>query len=165
MVAGANDWLPRPPSRDLLNEKIHGCQALLGRKVRLPPSLRVERRRQDRKPGGGECGLKDPGAARVLPVISGEILDLGDGGLRIDYNLPNWPVPWAYMVHGVHPRHFFHTYAAANPQGRDLLATFGKIERPVRVAQVTPSGEFEVASLIFPEVKERRSGTAIRKKF
>jgi CheY-like chemotaxis protein len=55
LLTGANDWLPRPPSRDLLNEKIHGGQALLGRKVRLPPSLRAERRRQDRRPGGGEC--------------------------------------------------------------------------------------------------------------
>jgi len=163
--------LPRPPSRDLLNEKIHGCQALLGRKVKLPPSLRVERRRQERKPGGGECGLKDPGAARVLPVISGEILDLGDGGLRIDYNLPNWPVPWAYMVHGVHPRHFFYTFAYSNPNGRDLVATIpgpaGRlVERPVRVCQIAPVGELEVLSLIFPEVKERMTTcTAVRKKF
>lgn len=165
LLAGANDWLPRPPSRDLLNEKIHGGQALLGRKVRLQPSLRTDRRQQDRKTGGGECGLRDPAAAKPLPVVSGEILDHGDGGLKIDYNLPVWPVPWAYMVHGVHPRHFFYAYAVANPHGRDLLATVGKTERPVRVAQVTPSGEFEVLSLIFPEVKERRGGTAIRKKF
>jgi CheY-like chemotaxis protein len=170
LLAGANDWLPRPPSRDLLTEKIHGCQALLGRKVKLPPSLRMERRRQDRKPGGGECGLKDPGATKALPVVSGEILDQGEGGLRIDYNLPVWPVPWAYMVHGVHPRHFFYTYAYANPNGHDLMATIpgprGSIERPVRIAQVAPSGEFEVLSLIFPEVKERLSTcTAVRKKF
>jgi hypothetical protein len=74
------------------------------------------------------------------------------------------------MVHGVHPRHFFYTYAYANPNGRDLTATIpgprGPIERPVRIAQVAPSGEFEVLSLIFPEVKERLSTcTAVRKKF
>jgi CheY-like chemotaxis protein len=168
LLNGANDWLPRPPSRDLLNEKIHGCQALLGRKVRLLPSLRTERRRQDRKSGGGECTFRDPSSAKPLPVVSGEILDLGDGGLRIDYNLPVWPVPWAYMVHGVHPRHFFYHYAYGNPHGHDLMATVpagnSRIERPVRVAQVAPSGEFEVLSLIFPEVKER-TGTSIRKKF
>ena len=170
LLAGANDWLPRPPSRDLLNEKIHGCQALLGRKVRLPPALRVDRRRQERKIGGGECTLKDPKSSKPLPVVSGEILDLGDGGLRIDYNLPLWPAPWAYMVHGVHPRHFFYAYAAANPHGHDLVASIPgpagqKVERPVRACQVSPSGELEALSLIFPEMSERRSGTAVRRKF
>lgn len=168
LLAGANDWLPRPPSRDLLNEKIHGCQALLGRKVKLAPSLRAERRHQERRPGNGDCGLKDPTIPKPLPVVSGEILDLGDGGLRIDYNLPHWPNPWAYMVHGVHPRHFFYAYAMTNPQGRDLIASIpgpaGVVERPVRVAQVAPNGELESLSLIFPEMKQRGS-TSIRKKF
>ncbi len=159
LVAGANDWLPRPPSRDLLSEKIHGCQAILGRRVKLAPALRTERRHQDRRPGGGECGLKDPTLHKPLPVVTGEILDVGEGGMRIDYNLPHWPVPWAYMVHGVHPRHFFHTYAASNPLGRDLLVTMAgpagqKIERPVRVSRVSPSGELETLSLVFPEVRQ-----------
>lgn len=170
LLAGANDWLPRPPSRDLLNEKIHGCQALLGRKVRLAPALRGERRRQERRTGGGDCGLKDPASAKPLPVTSGEILDIGDGGLRIDYNMPHWPAPWAYMVHGVHPRHFFHAYADSNPQGRDLTVVLpgpgGAVERAVRVCQVAPAGELESMSLLFPEVQERvRSSTSIRKKF
>ena len=114
--------------------------------------------------------LKDPKATKVLPVVCGEILDLGDGGLRIDYNLPVWPVPWAYMVHGVHPRHFFYTYAYANPNGADLMASIpgpaGLVERPVRVAQVAPAGELEMVSLIFPEVKDRMSTcTSVRRKF
>jgi CheY-like chemotaxis protein len=167
LVAGANDWLPRPPSRDLLNEKIHGCQALLGRRVKLTPSLRADRRHQDRRPGSGECGLKDPGQSRPLPVVTGEILDVGEGGMRIDYNLPHWPVPWAYMVHGVHPRHFFYAYSTANPNGRDLVVTMPgpagqKVERPVRASRVSPAGELETLSLVFPEVK-RGSTTWIRK--
>jgi CheY-like chemotaxis protein len=170
LLAGANDWIPRPPSRDLLSEKIHGCQALLGRKVRLAPALRSERRRLERRPGSGDCGLKDPSLPKVLPVASGEILDHSDGGLRIDYNLPTWPCPWAYMVHGVHPRHYFYTYAIMNPKGRDLTATLpgpaGPVERAVRVAQVAPDGELESMSLVFPEVQERlRTSTAVRKKF
>lgn len=167
LMAGANDGLPSPPSRDQLSEKIHGCLALLGRRVKLAPSLRSERRRLERRPGGGECRLKDPTQTKPLPVLSGEILDSGDGGLRIDYNLPTWPSPWAYTVHGVHPRHFFYTYALANPLGRDLIATLpGGVERPVRVAAVSPSSELEALNLVFPEVKERAStGTSVRKKF
>lgn len=170
LLAGANDWLPRPPSRDLLTEKIHGCQALVGRRVRLAPSLRAERRRHERRPGSGECGLKDPALPKPLPVASAEILEMGDGGLKIDYNLPAWPCPWAYMVHGVHPRHFFYTYADANPAGRDLLVSIpgpaGPVERAVRVSQVFPAGELETMGLIFPEVKERTStSSALRRKF
>jgi CheY-like chemotaxis protein len=168
LVAGANDALPRPPSRDLLGEKIHGCQAMLGRRVRLAPTLRTERRRQERHPGKGEAELRDPALTKPLPVVKGEILDLGDGGLRMEYNLPTWPHPWSYMVHGVHPRHFFYAYAWANPLGRELRVLLpgltGPRERAVRVSHVAPSGEFETLSLLFPEVQARHS-TAIRKRF
>jgi CheY-like chemotaxis protein len=168
LVAGANDALPRPPSRDLLSEKIHGCQAMLGRRVRLAPTLLAERRRQERHPGKGEAEIKDPTLTKPLPVSRGEILDLGEGGLRMEYNLPSWPHPWAYMVHGVHPRHFFYTYAWSNPLGRELRVVVpgpsGPRERSVRVSHVAPSGEFETLSLLFPEVQARHS-TAIRKRF
>jgi CheY-like chemotaxis protein len=169
LVAGANDALPRPPSRDLLSEKIHGCQAMLGRRVRLAPTLLTERRRQERHPGkGGEAELTDPTLTKPLPVTRGEILDLGEGGLRIEYNLPTWPHPWSYMVHGVHPRHFFYTYAWSNPLGRELRVVLpgpsGPRERAARVSHVAPSGEFETLSLLFPEVQARHS-TAIRKRF
>src|SRR6185295_12601555 len=70
LLSGANDWLPRPPSRDLLTEKIHGCQALVGRKVKLAPSLRADRRKLDRRQGSGECTLKDPTLSKPLPVVS-----------------------------------------------------------------------------------------------
>ncbi|HVE39609.1 MAG TPA: hypothetical protein VNM14_06955 [Planctomycetota bacterium] len=168
LVAGANDALPRPPSRDLLSEKIHGCQAMLGRRVRLAPTLLTERRRQERHPGKGEAELKDPALTKPLPVTRGEILDLGDGGLRMEYNLPTWPHAWAYMVHGVHPRHFFYNYAWSNPLGRDLRVVIpgpsGPRERAARVSHVAPSGEFETLSLLFPEVQARHS-TTIRKRF
>jgi CheY-like chemotaxis protein len=169
LVAGANDAMPRPPSRDLLNEKIHGCQAMLGRRVKLAPTLLAERRLQERRPGNGETvELRDPGLTKPLPVVSGEVLDLGDGGLRMDYNLPSWPHPWAYMVHGVHPRHFWYSYAWSNPLGRDLRITMpgpsGPRERAARVSHVAPSGEYETMSLLFPDVQARHS-TAIRKKF
>jgi len=169
LVAGANDAMPRPPSRDQLNEKIHGCQAMLGRRVKLAPTLLTERRHQERFPGKGESAeLKDPTLTKPLPVVSGEILDLGDGGFRMDYNLPTWPHPWAYMVHGVHPRHFFYTYAWSNPLGRDLRVVLpgpsGPRERAARVSHVAPSGEFETLSLLFPDVQARHS-TAIRRKF
>lgn len=167
LLAGANDWLPRPPSRDLLAEKIHGCQALVGRKVKLAPSLRTDRRKLDRRAGAGECTLKDPALSKPLPVVSGGILDLGDGGLKIDYNMPAWPNPWAYMVHGVHPKHFFYTYAWSNPRGRDLTVVLpgpaGPVERAARVSMVHPAGELESLGLLFPEVKARTTSSSTRK--
>src|SRR6185436_6421662 len=39
LYSGANDWVPRPPSRDVLIEKVKGCQDVLLRKVQLEPSL------------------------------------------------------------------------------------------------------------------------------
>jgi len=137
--------------------------------VKLAPTLLAERRLQERHAGNGETvELKDPTLMKPLPVVSGELLDLGDGGLRMDYNLPSWAHPWAYMVHGVHPRHFWYTYAWSNPMGRDLRVVLpgssGPRERAARVSHVAPSGEFETMSLLFPDVQARHS-TAIRRKF
>jgi DNA-binding response OmpR family regulator len=60
LYAGGNDWMPRPPSRDLLSDRIKGCQDILLRRVDMTPSLGGERRKQPRSEVKGECGLKDP---------------------------------------------------------------------------------------------------------
>jgi CheY-like chemotaxis protein len=156
LLSGANDTLPRPPSRDALQDKIQGCQGVLGRRVLLPPSLKADRRRAARPAVKIACRLRDPEGGRTLPVQTAEIIDRGPGGFRIDYNLPQWPEPWAYLPHGVHPRHFFYAYAAANPEGRPLsLVLAGEVgplaELPVRVVHaapaISPHEELEVLGL------------------
>jgi len=156
LIAGANDLLPRPPSRDALQEKIQGCQGLLGRKVLLPPSLRSERRRGPRQSEKMACSLQDAASPKPLPVSRAEIIDRSPAGLRMDYNLPVWPQRWAYSPHGVHPRHFFYAYAAANPMGRDLTLLLPgphatSVELQGRVVHVSPGGttveELEVVGI------------------
>jgi CheY-like chemotaxis protein len=168
---GANDWIPRPPSRDVLNDKIKGCQDLLGRKVQIAPSLRTERRTGPRPAAKGECELKDPALGKPLPVFVGEIVDLTETGIRIAYNLPKWPCPWAYTVHGVHPRHPFHPYAASNLLPRELRVSFpspkGPVEKAARVVHISPQpfNNAEIMGLTFqlgPEGKAQRA-TTIRK--
>jgi CheY-like chemotaxis protein len=168
--SGANDWIPRPPSRDLLNDKIKGCQDLLLRKVQLAPSLRTERRKAQRPTAKGEAELKDPALGKPLPVFTGDIVDLTETGVRIAYNLPKWPCPWAYTVHGVHPRHAFHPYALSNLMPRDLRVTLpgpkGAVEKPARVVHISPGmNNTEVMGLTFqlgPEMQIHRS-TTVRK--
>jgi CheY-like chemotaxis protein len=168
---GANDWVPRPPSRDVLNDKVKGCQDLLGRKVQLAPSLRSERRGAQRPAAKGDCDLKDPALGKPLPVFAGEIVDLTETGIRIAYNLPKWPCPWAYTVHGVHQRHPFHPYAASNLMPRELRVTFpgpkGPVEKPARVVHISPQPftNTEIMGLTFQlgaEMKIHRS-TTVRK--
>jgi len=158
LLAGANDWMPRPPSRDVLNEKIQGCQGLLGRRIQLPPSLRNERRASPRVERKGGVGLKDSLPLKPLPVPRADLIDVSNGGLRIDYNRPAWPCSWAYTGHGVHPDHFWYTYAFENPLGRDLTVNFPgprneALERSVRVMHVEPKNDehedLEVLGLMF----------------
>jgi hypothetical protein len=171
LYEGANDWIPRPPSRDLVNEKIKGCQDLLGRRAQLAPSLRSERRRGPRPAAKGECELKDPELGRPLPVFVGEIIDQTENGVRIAYNLPKWPCPWAYTVHGVHPRHPFHAYAASNPMPRELRVSVpgprGAVEKSAWVVHIAPQplNNTEVMGLTFqlgPVTPVQRS-TTVRK--
>jgi len=168
---GANDWIPRPPSRDILNDKIKGCQDLLGRKVQVAPSLRSERRKAPLPAAKGECDLKDPALGKPLPVFVGEIVDLTETGMKIAFNMPKWPCPWAYTVHGVHPRHPFHPYAMSNPMPRELRVSFpspkGPVEKPARVIHLSPQplNNTEIMGLTFqlsPEMPVQRS-TTIRK--
>jgi CheY-like chemotaxis protein len=167
LVAGANDWMPRPPSRDVLNEKIQGCQGLLGRRVHLPPSLRNERRAIPRVERKGGVGLKDPVLPRPLPVPCADLINASDGGLRVDYNRPAWPCSWAYTGHGVHPDHFWYTYSLENPLGRDLTVNFPgprneALERTGRVIHVEPKDEvkddLEVIGLKFTEPQDTSPG-------
>jgi DNA-binding NarL/FixJ family response regulator len=160
IYGGANDWIPRPPSRDMLSEKIKGCQDMLLRRVQLSPSLKSERRRFPRQAGKTECSLRDAALSKPLPVTTGESVDVGEGGLRIAYNAPKWPCPWAYTTHGVHPRHPFFAYATANPGGQNLHVLLPgpkgvPIERLARVAHLSPGpNDLEVMGLSFPQTAE-----------
>lgn len=156
LLAGANDWMTRPPSRDQLNDKLQGCQGLLGRRVQLPPWLRSERRAGPREPGKGVVELRDPELGKPLPITRGDLMDRSAGGLRIDYNRPNWTCTWAYTGHGVHPNHFFYAYSAENPLGRNLLVSFPGprnevLERPVRVMHLAATEDLEVLGLRFSD--------------
>lgn len=169
LYAGANDWIPCPPSRDALGDRLKGCQDMLLREVQMAPALGGERRRHPRSAAKGECGLMDPAQTKPLPVSTGDILDLSEGGLRIAYNLPRWPCPWAYSTHGVHPRHAFFPYAAANPMGQDLRVFYPgpdgtPIERPARIVHLGPAvNNLEVMGLAFPAPAEPKRQTTIRK--
>jgi hypothetical protein len=143
LYVGANDWLPRPPSRDLLNDRIKASQDLLLRKVQVAPALKSERRAGPRPAAKGECELKDPALGKPLPVFTAEIVDLTESGIRIAYNVPRWPCPWAYTPHGVHPRHPYYAYAASNPMPRELRVAFRNakgvsVEKTARVVHVSP---------------------------
>jgi len=160
LYSGANDWIPRPPSRDALNEKIKGCQDMLLRKVQLAPSLRSERRRSARQPAKAECSLRDALLSKPLPVATAEILDVSEGGVRLAYNVPRWSCPWAYSTHSVHPRHPYFAYARSNPEATDLQVLFPgpkgiPIERAARIAHLSPGlNNIEVIGLSFRESTE-----------
>ena len=159
LMDGANDWLHRPPSRKLLSDKVTGYQALVGRKVGLPPTLRQERRRFPRQTAKVEISLKDPRPGKPLPVSTVELLDSGEGGIRADYNLPAWPYAWAYSVHGVHPRHFWYEFAKNNPLGRELIVRMPgprgtPVEKAARVTHVAPAEDLEIIGLCFAGVQD-----------
>lgn len=160
LLTGANDWMPRPPHRDLLNEKVQACQGLIGRRVHLAPSLRGERRASPRQERKGGVGLRDLALSKPLAVPRADLVDASDGGLRIDYNRPPWPIRWAYTGHGVHPDHFFYAYAVENPLAHDLTVNFPgprneALERTARVVHVEPKfdvkDDLEVIGLKFTD--------------
>jgi hypothetical protein len=159
--------MPRPPNRDVLNEKIQGCQGLLGRRVHLPPSLRNERRGSPRVERKGGVGLKDSALPKPLPVPRADLINASDGGLRIDYNRPAWPCSWAYTGHGVHPDHFWYTYSVENPLGRDLIINYPgprneALEKTARVIHVEPKDDvkddLEVLGLKFTVPEDSSPG-------
>jgi CheY-like chemotaxis protein len=157
LYSGANDWVPRPPSRDVLGEKIKGCQDLLLRKVQLEPSLQSERRRSDRETVKMECSLSDPYLNKPMAVSTVEAVDISDTGIRVSYTAPRWPCPWAYTPHSVHPRHPLFAYARAHPGATDLRIKFpsplgATVERMVRIAHLSPGlNGREVMGLTFTD--------------
>lgn len=172
LYIAANAWLPRPPSRELLNDKIKACQDLLLRRVQIAPSLRSERRAGARATAKGEVELQDPTLGMTLPVTVADIVDRTETGIRIAYNTPRLPCPWAYTPHGVHLRHPFHGYATSNPMPRELRLKIkdpkGAVEKSAWVAHISPQiGGIESMGLTFRNPAERpvERQTAIRKKF
>jgi CheY-like chemotaxis protein len=157
LLGGANDSVPKPPRREAILEKVRGCMASLGRSVRLKPAVQVDRRRAAREGGHFVCGLQDTFLSKPLPVPSATVLDIGEGGLRIEYALPSWSVLHAYTSHGVHPRHFFYNYAKSNPLGRELTVTLPAsggtpLEAFAKFVHVELSGGSEVAGVAFQKV-------------
>ncbi len=151
---GANESIHRPPTPELLLQKVAGCMQAMGRSVGLRPSILMERRKEPRRPVQAACGLKDPFLSKPLPVTSATLTEIGADGARIEYGRPGWPCLHAYTPHGVHPKHFFYGYAKANPLGRDLIMTFppgipGPPERYAKVSHLELAGAFERAGLVF----------------
>ena len=86
-----------------------------------------------------------------------EGIDISDDGIRVAYNVPRWPCPWAYAYHSVHPRHPFFTYARANPGATDLRILFpsprgATVERMARIAHLSPAlNNVEMMGLTFTD--------------
>lgn len=171
LYSGANGWIPRPPSRDALNDNIKGCQDLLLRHVQLARSLKNERRKHLRQPAKMECSMKDPTGGKPPPVTTAEIVDTSEGGVRLAYNVPRGSLPWAYMPHGVHPRHPFYAYATSIPGGQELRVTFAgprgvPVEKAARIAHIAPAvNNIEVLGLAFPPPAENRRPASTTREF
>jgi hypothetical protein len=152
MMAGANGSLPLPPRRDQALEAVHSALRAMGKSVRLKPAILAERRKELRGVGAVACRLTDKFLSKPLPVTTATVLDIGEGGLRIEYARPDWPEPWAYVAHSMHPKHFFFNYARANALGRELTVSLtapgGKtLEMLASFMHLTANGPFETAGL------------------
>jgi hypothetical protein len=162
MTAGANGSLPLPPRRDLVLEAVRSATRAMGRWVRVKPALQADRRKEGREIGGVACRLLDKFLSKPFPVPTATVLDLGEAGLRIEYARPDWPDPWAYLPHSVHPKHYFYNYSRKNALGRELTVSLtaagGKaLEMMAAFVHVTVNGPFEVAGL-----EIRKSGGSVR---
>jgi hypothetical protein len=156
--AGANGSITLPLRRDLLLEKLRGTMQSLGKRVSVKPALITERRVEPREGGHFVCYLSDPFLKNPLPIHQVTALDLGENGMRIEYPRPLWPLPHAYLGHGVHPQHFCFNYAKDNPLGRDLVVTLppagGKeMQISAKFVHVSVNSDYETAGLIFHRVK------------
>ncbi len=158
VTAGANGSITLPLRRDLLLEKLRGTMQSLGKRVTVKPALITERRTAPREGGHFVCRLSDPFLKNPLPIHQVTALDLGENGMRIEYVRPAWPLPHAYLGHGVHPQHFCFNYARDNPLGRDLTVTMppagGKeMQISAKFVHVSVNSEYETAGLLFHRVK------------
>lgn len=170
LEAGANDVLPLPPQPEGVLEKVRSCMTLQGKMTTLKPSIVRERRRSARVSQGASCHLRDPFVSRPLEVSQATVLDIGDGGIRIEYALID-PTAAGYVPHGVHPSHFFYHYSLAGALSRDLNVSISGpgvagLDVPARVAHVARTGNAEVAGLAFSKKQEgasTRVSSVIRK--
>jgi len=156
--AGANGSITLPLRRDLLLEKLRGTMEALGKRVVVKPALVTDRRAAPREGGHFVCQLADPFLKNPLPIRQATVLDMGENGLRLEYPRPAWPLPHAYLGHGVHPQHFCFNYAKDNPLGRDLVVTMppagGKeMQLSAKFVHVSLSSDYETAGLVFHRVK------------
>lgn len=152
MMAGANGGLPLPAERESVLETVQAALAASGRSVRVKPSVRAERRKEPRGTGGVACRLTDKFLSKPLAVSTATVLDITEGGFRIEYARPDWPDAWAHAAHSVHPKHFFYNYARANALGRELTVSLtapgGKsLEMMATFLHIEGNGLFEVAGL------------------
>jgi hypothetical protein len=154
LQAGANDVLSLPARADAIVEKVRSCVALQGKQLRWAPFLLSERRAGPRERKPTSCRLCDPFLSKPLPITSATVLDIGDGGIRIEYGLLEGIDLRHYQPHTVHPSHFFYGYARLNPLGRDLEAAIVRpglpdLISPARVVHVARALNAEVAGLAF----------------
>ena len=158
IMAGANGSIPLPVKREVLLERLHSTIQAFGRPVKLKPTVLKERRALPREGGHLLCSLQDKFLSNPLSVKEATLLDVSDGGLRIEYPRSAWPLSHAYLAHGVHPQHYFFNYAKDNPLGRDLTVTFPSaagraLEGNAKFVHLSTSGDFEVAGLVLQRMK------------
>jgi CheY-like chemotaxis protein len=172
LQAGANDSLATPPRPDQVQDKLRACLSGLGRRVNVEPSIQAERRAVPRRAGHFVCSITDRFLSKPLPVASATVLDVSEGGLRIEYPATPWPDAFAYTGHTVHPRHFFYHYSRASPLGRDVTVTLPglgggpALDTFARFLHISRHREWEVAGIAFQQVRAsvRQHLTLIRGK-
>ncbi len=156
LQAGANDGLGLPPRRDVLLDKVRGCLQAMGKASTVKPFVLSDRRMTRRAGGHFACGLVDRFISKPLAVTLATVLDVNEGGLRIEYPVPPGPGTWAYTAHSVHPKHVFYNYSKASPLGRDLTVTIPSPAGPpmdifARFIHVARNRDYEVAGLAFQQ--------------
>lgn len=154
LQAGANDVVALPMRPEALVDKVRSCLGLQGKRLRWPPYVLAERRAGPRERKPTTCRLRDPFLSKPLPVTTATVLDIADGGIRIEYGLLEGIDLRHYLPHGVHPSHFFYGYARTNPLGRDLEVSIVRpgmpdLVSPARAVHVTRALNAEVAGLAF----------------
>jgi hypothetical protein len=154
LQGGANDALSWPARPEALLEKVRACLTLQGKRLRWAPYVLTERRAGPRERKPTTCRLRDPFLSRPLPVTTATVLDISDGGIRIEYGLLEGIDLRHYQPHGVHPSHFFYGYARLNPLGRDLEVAIVRpglpdLVSPARVVHVSRAVNAELAGLCF----------------
>ncbi|HEX7898137.1 MAG TPA: hypothetical protein VF950_10280 [Planctomycetota bacterium] len=153
LQAGANGSFTLPAARDTLLEAARGVLRVMGKYVRLKPSVRGERRAQPRESVQFVGRLTDSFLAKPLAVENATVEDTHEKGLRIVYQRPVWPIPWAYMPGSVHPKHFFFNYAKVNPLGREVTLSFVSpggegMQVQASFVHIRLDGTFESAGLV-----------------